>query len=212
MDHYSSQVLAHFGLIDQVRAEVARDLLIEAIDQPAAAVLAVLRNHWCEARGETCDQWCNRLGLEASDLDQQIGRQWRWLQWCRQTFSTGVESHYLKRKAGLDQVCFWQLAVNDADLAEELSLRLREGETSMLQLRATRRGPISLNGVEAELRPILQAMPAGAVSAPLPHASGWQLVQVEQHFPASLDASLRERLLLELGEEALQRVLKKGPQ
>lgn len=179
-----------------------------AIDLPAEPVLAVLRNQWCEARGETCDQWCQRLGLDPSDFDQLISRQWRWREWCRQMFATAVESHYLRRKAGLDQVCFWQLEVSDADLAEELSLRLKEGEATMQQLGGMRRGPIPVHGVLPDLRPVLQAMAAGAVSAPLPHPSGWQLVQLEAHLPASLDPPLRQRLLLELGEQQLQKLQK----
>jgi hypothetical protein len=202
---FGSEALARWGLLELVQREERRDVLMAAVPLPAPAVLEVLRSQWSDRHGEDAEQWCARLGARPADFDALVAREWRWAAWCEQRFAASVASTFLRRKVGLDQVCFWQLDVQDADLASELYLRLREGETSMQQLHAQRCGPVALEQLPAPLRAVLLGMRVDAISAPMSVGSTWQLLWLQQRLPAALDEPMRKRLLLEMGEQLLNR-------
>lgn len=200
MEQYEATDLARWGLLAAVRREAARDRLMAGVPEPSEAVLAALR--------------------QQSDADPRLlARQWRWQQWCEQQGAARLNSHFLARKAGLDQVSFWQLRTRDADLASELVLRLRENECSFEQLAAeARQGdqdwqvsftPLrALEQIPPELAALLRVSEPGVVWAPRPDAAGgWLVLRLEQRVPAVLDASLRAHLLQELGEQALMQQL-----
>jgi hypothetical protein len=208
---FGSEALARWGLLELVQREERRDVLMASVPMPAPAVLEVLRSQWSDRHGEDVDQWCSRLGFQPADFDALVAREWRWAACCEQRFAASVASTFLRRKVGLDQVCFWQLDVQDADLAAELYLRLREGETSMQQLKAQRCGPVALEQLPAQLRAVLFGMRVDDISAPRPVGSTWQLLWLQQRLPAALDEPMRKRLLLELGEQLLASEPKPSP-
>ena len=200
---FGSEALARWGVLDLVLREDRRDRLLASVPPPPPAVLAVLRSQWSEVHGETSDQWCERLGMQSSVFDAFVSRRWRWEAWCEQSFAGSVSSTFLSRKAGLDQVCFWQLDVDDADFAAELYLQLREGETAIHLHHAQLYGPVALEQLPAHQRNLLMVMRVGDISAPKPVGSTWRLVSLHQRLPAALDDAMRQRLLLELGEQHL---------
>jgi hypothetical protein len=208
---FGSEALARWGLLELVQREERREVLMGPVPMPSPAVLEVLRRQWSDRHGEDAEQWCARLGARPVDFDALVAREWRWAAWCEQRFAASVASTFLRRKAGLDQVCFWQLDVQDADLAAELYLRLREGETSMQQLKAQRCGPVALEQLPAQLRAVLFGMRVDDISAPRPVGSTWQLLWLQQRLPAALDEPMRKRLLLELGEQLLASEPKPSP-
>lgn len=57
--------LARWGLLESARREAVRDSLIEEIDQPPAAILAVLLQQWIQERGfngqAALEAWLGRL-------------------------------------------------------------------------------------------------------------------------------------------------------
>ena len=201
---FGSEALARWGLLEVVQREERRDLLMASVPLPAPAVLEVLRIQWSDRHGEDMDQWCARLGAQPADFDALVAREWRWAAWCEQRFSTSVASTFLRRKAGLDQVCFWQLDVQDEDLASELYLRLREGEATMQELHAQRCGPVALEQLPAPLRAVLLGMRVDTISAPRAVGSTWQLLWLQQRLPAALDEPMRQRLLLDMGDQLLR--------
>lgn len=206
--HYSASDLARWGLLDAVRREVARDALIAAVAPPSAAVLAAARQQWLQQHQPPAD-------LAEAALDALVERSWRWQQWCEQHGAAKLATTFLARKAGLDQVSFWRLHTHDADLAAELVQRLRERECSFEQLASDasqtaqtwRVGFVPLRPLAQlpqDLAAVLRVSEPGVVWAPRPAAEGgWQVLRLEQRQSAVLDGPMRERLLQELGEQAL---------
>ncbi|MCP9882647.1 hypothetical protein KBY65_09150 [Cyanobium sp. Alchichica 3B3-8F6] len=200
--HYSSEQLARWGLLEQALREDCRDGLIAEIPPPCEAVLAVLREQALQA------------GQPLSDA--LLARQWCWQQWCRQTFRSSLSSHYLQRKHQLDQVVFWQLRVEEEELASELYLRLKEGETSFTALaslshvQVQRHGPLRFEQLPGPLAARLRQSSAGVVQAPWCWGEAWLVVKLEQLFNASLDEGLQRHLLAEMGEAQLQQALNRG--
>ena len=217
--------LARWGLADLVQREQRRDQLMAEVPMPEPTLLEVLRCQWAEtlqrSSGERPEQWLARLGLQQEDADALAARPWRWQRFCEQRFSAAVRSTFLARKAGLDQVAFWRLELADAELAAELHQQLREQETSFEQLAAQARdgepwavervGPVALEALPPELTALLRTLQPGELRRPLPVASRWQLVRLEQRWPAVLDQPLRTRLLAELGEQLLEQLSVAAP-
>ena len=186
---YSASDLARWGLLEPVRRELIRDRLMTAIAEPSPAVLAVLR--------------------QQSHADEAaLVRRWRWQQWCQQHGTAKVASHFLARKAGLDQVSFWRLISGDSDLVSELYQQLREGESSFEQLAHQAQvaliGPVQMAQLPADLAALLRISEVGVLWPPRQQPDGsWQVLRLETRFPAVLDESLRHQLLAELGEQVL---------
>ena len=182
-EHFTTDQLASWGLLDLARREACRDALMAEVAEPPEAVLAVLRQ---QARAQA-------PGDVPLPSDAQLGREWRWQQWCQLSFGAKVASRYLQRKHQLDQVVFWQLRLEPAEqpdrqaeeLAVELYLRLKEGEISFAALAAS----------------------SGAVQPPWRWRQAWLVLQVEQVINARLDGALTQQLLAELGDAHLQQEL-----
>lgn len=220
--HYSPRDLARWGLLDAARREAARDQLLAAVPLPSPAVFEVLLSQWAQAQGlgsqADVPRWLAERGLGPEDLQALVARPWRWQQWCERQGAGRLNSHFLARKAGLDQVRFWRLLCDDQDLVAELYQQLREGETRFEQLaeqscsgwQVEQVGPLALEHLSGELAALLRVSEVGVVWAPRPVArGGWQIVLLEERLPAVLNEALRRQLLEELGEAALQQMLKK---
>jgi hypothetical protein len=186
-------------MLEAARRESTRDQLMVAIPEPSEAVLAVL--HQQHPDGDPA----------------QLARRWRWQQWCQQHGAARVASHFLARKAGLDQVSFWRLACSDGDLIGELYQQLREGESSFEQLaqqggeawQVSFSGPVALEQVPPDLAGLLRVSAVGELWAPRQLADGrWQLLRLELLQAAVLDDTLRARLVAELGEASLAQMLR----
>lgn len=212
-DRYSRRELASWGLLDTADRERRRDQLLASVAMPSDAVLKVLRLQWTELHGLLPQQWLERSGLDPEALDALVSRQWRWQRWCEQRFSGSLNSYYLSRKSGLDQVLFWQLELADGDLAAELYQRLRQGEASFEALAqqfaadedviVRRRGPIPLDELSGELSLVLNRLRSGELLAPRLVGAVWQTLQLERKETQPLSPELRLRLLGELGEAVL---------
>ena len=223
---FSARDLACWGLLDAARREAARDRVIAAEPMPPQAVFEVLLSQWAQGQGLTSQaalaSWLAARGLDPDDLPALVARSWRWQQWCERSCGAQLNSHFLARKAALDQVTFWRLLCGDGDLAAELYQQLREGETRFEQLaqqgssgasagdgaspwRVEHTGPVALEQLGGELAGLLRVSEVGVVWSPRPAAGGaLQIVMLEQRQPVVLDEALRRQLLEELGAAALQ--------
>lgn len=221
---YSRRDLARWGVLDLVRREAVRDRLIASVAMPPASVFEVLLSQWSAAQGlmsqAALDRWLEQRGLSPGDLPALVSRSWRWQQWCEREGSSGLNSRFLDRKGGLDQVTFWRLLCSDHELIAELHQRLRGEETGFEQLaeqaQASRGlfavehvGPVALEELSPPLAALLRVSEVGVIWAPRPASAGeWQIVLLEQRHPAALNPTLRGRLLEELGEARLAEALK----
>ena len=78
----------------------------------------------------TQEGWQQQQGLSSEQWEQLATRSGSWLLWCQRNLEDKLNSHYLKRKNQLDQVSYSLLRVKEKHLANELHLRIKEGEAS----------------------------------------------------------------------------------
>ena len=148
-------------------------------------------------------------GLQEADAIWQAELPRRIARHCEEHFSHRAEQRFLARKNQLDQVIYSLLRVEDGALAQELYLRIDEGEADFAELAASySQGPErSTRGVVGPV-PILQAHPIlaerlrtsrpGQLQAPLRIEQWWLVVRLESLRSAVFDAEMGARMAREL--------------
>jgi len=160
--------------------------------------------------------WMQQEGLNQSELAIRAQRHHLWLQVCDQHCGKKLASHFLQRKNDLDQVVYTVLPIAEQELCSELYMQLKEGETTFDALLQNlpahpelgprgQQGPVALSDLPEGLAQLLRVSQPGQLWPPKPIQQGWILVRLEESRPAVLDQPLRRRLLLELGQELLNR-------
>ena len=131
-----------------------------------------------------------------------------------------AESRFLKRKDHLDTVSYSLVRVNDKFLANELYLRLTEGESDFAEI-----SKIYSLGPEKETRGLLGPMPftqghpalvnclrnskVGQINKPLNIEELWLVTRVESIVEASLTSEMELQMAKEIFHEWLQEESKK---
>lgn len=199
-----------------LEALAAQAPLPESLDTTAA--LARLAAPLQLERGEQLEPWCRQHGIPLADLQALAGFSDRLQAASEAIWGDAVPGRFLERRASLDQVTLSVLRFEDADLALELYFQLRDGELSYSTLidrygtdpgqppRAMV-GPVAL----AQLQPLLaraaERYAPGALIPPLEINGLVHLLRVEAFSKASLDAPMRQRMLIELRQQWLEEQL-----
>ena len=175
---------------------------------------------WCQQQRidspQTLQRWQQQQGLSPEQWQQFVARRWRWLLWCEQNLEAKLNSHYLERKSQLDQVSYSLLRVKDQHLANELHLRIKEGEASFEEIASEysegperqqggRLGPVPLSQPHPMLAKLLQVSTPGQLWPPKQLENWWIVVRLEELHCTELTDSLKQRLLFELGRSAPRR-------
>ena len=222
LSSFSSRQLASWGLLRQARREAAIDDCLQSIPPPPAEQLKGLLEQWCQQQQidspHTLQRWQQQQGLSQEQWQQFVARRWRWLLWCEQNLAAKLNSHYLERKSQLDQVSYSLLRVKDQHLANELHLRIKEGEASFEEvaeeysegrerLQRGRLGPVPLSQPHPMLAKLLRVSTPKQLWPPKQLENWWVVVRLEELHCAELTDSLKKRLLLELGDQHLEEQL-----
>ena len=177
---------------------------------------------WCQQQRidspQTLQRWQQQQGLSPEQWQQFVARRWRWLLWCEQNLEAKLNSHYLERKSQLDQVSYSLLRVKDQHLANELHLRIKEGEASFEEIASEysegperqqggRLGPVPLSQPHPMLAKLLQVSTPGQLWPPKQLENWWIVVRLEELHCTELNDSLKQRLLFELGDQHLEEQL-----
>lgn len=147
--------------------------------------------------------------LWQAELPRRIARH------CETHFAHRAEQRFLARKNQLDQVIYSLLRVQDGALAQELYLRIDEGEADFAELaarysqgpeRATRGvvGPVPLLQAHPTLAERLRTGRPGHLQAPLRIEQWWLVVRLETLRSAVFDAEMSTRMARELFDEWVQ--------
>ena len=205
-------------MLQQAKREAAVDVCIESIPFPPAEQLKSMLEHWCQQQRidspQTLQRWQQQRGLSSEQWQRFVARQGRWLIWCEQNLQAKLNSHYLERKSQLDQVSYSLLRVKDEYLANELHLRIKEGEVSFDEIasefsegperrRGGRLGPVPLSQPHPMLAKLLQVSTPGQLWPPKQLENWWIVVRLEELHCTELNDVLKKRLLLELGDRYL---------
>ena len=178
---------------------------------------------WLQKQGiQSHDQLQSHLGLHGMTEDDarwQAELPTRIQHHCHEQFLHRAEQRFLSRKQQLDTVIYSLLRVSSEPLANELYLRIAEGEADFAELaasyaegmeQATRGvvGPVPLVQAHPILANVLRTSQPGELRPPLQIDPWWLVVRLESLQPASFDEAMQSRMTHELFEEWVQEEVK----
>ena len=125
-------------MLHQARREAIIDKCIQSLPPPTTNQLKGMLEEWCQQQRldspQKLERWQQQQGLSSEQWEQLATRSGSWLLWCQRNLEDKLNSHYLKRKNQLDQVSYSLLRVKEKHLANELHLRIKEGEASFEEI------------------------------------------------------------------------------
>ena len=217
-DSISIERLKVWGLLKIVKREKIIDQLINNSEKSSQEKDIIFKN-WCKNLNINSQNdlinWQKNQGVSNEEWETLVLRRELWLEWCNDKFKNKINSHYLKRKNQLDKVTYSLLRVRNLNLANELYLRIREGEASFEEIvlkfsegpekkYAGRIGPVSINQPHPLLSKLLQISEIKQLWPPKQLDNWWIVVRLEENYHAKLTDELKSQLALELGEEYLK--------
>jgi parvulin-like peptidyl-prolyl isomerase len=171
---------------------------------------------WLQQKGiQSPEQLANHLahqGMTEADALWQAELPVRVRHHCHEQFLHRAEQRFLSRKQQLDTVIYSLLRVSSAALANELYLRISEGEADFAELAATYAegpeqatrgvvGPVPLLQAHPILANVLRTSQPGELRPPLAIDRWWLVVRLESLQPATFDDAMQTRMTHELFEE-----------
>ena len=218
--------LRSWGYGSLVQREELRDRLLQgqpalSDEQKQQAVPLFVASRQLRSQ-QAVQQWLQIEGLTEEDFIRRAERQLRWQLLCEQRFKGQASTLFLKRKSQLDRVSYSLLWIAEEALAHELFLQLSEGERRLEQIAVElnaakpavlsgQHGPVALGEVPDVLRELLRVSASGKLWPPREAEGGWCIVRMDQLLPVVFNQGLKQQLVLELGEEWLQRELQPAP-
>ena len=216
----SEKLLASWGICGVVAREKVRDRLLETsasltAEQKKNAIpiyLSSLKIH----TDDELKRYLLSEGLTKEEMTCRAERHLRWLHLCEKRFRQKVSSLFLKRKTQLDRVVYSLHWIADTSLAQELFIRLKEGEcrfehlASFSPIKSTdgllsgKFGPVPLGEIPTHLAELLRVSEPEQLWPPQEAEGGWIIIQLNQLQPAVFNQRIRRELCLELGDLWIQ--------
>ena len=218
---FTSKQLSSWGMLSKVRRELLIDERIAKVKYPDKETFNDIQQIWLKESGinseEDLRKWEHKQSLSQQDWQGLLIRRWRWLEWCKNNLSDKVPSHYLRRKSQIDKVTYSLIRVKDEYLANELFLRIKNRENTFEEIASKysegaekqnggKIGPISLDKPHPLLSRLLQVSNEGQLWPPKELGEWWIIVKMEKLLCTELNEEVRQKLLLELGEEELAKM------
>ena len=212
IDSSTVELLRRHGVLRSLLISQVTEELVEAEPLKPEELKAVMKGYCNRHNLSTKDLIAihrKKNGFSQEDLHWHASLQ----EWIRRTslkkFEAKAELHYLKRKEQFDKVTYSQLSTSNQFLAQELFLRLNEGEAKYGELASQLRrsgetkgqgrfGPIEMSKVPNPLVPQLRSNSLGTLLEPIQVQSKWLVVRLEEFQPSQFDATMNQKMCLEL--------------
>ena len=182
-----------------------------------------LMQRFCKQKGikdeQALQKFLQREAISSEDLSWRLSLPIRIERYSSEKFGGKAEQHFLERKEQLDSVMYSLLRVKDAYLAQELYLRIAEGEASFAELASDFSegaektnggsvGPVPLRQAHPELSEALRTHAPGRLIRPFKIEDWWLVVRLNRYIPASFDETTRKRMCAELFQNWLDEQIK----
>ena len=212
--------LTEWGLIGRVKREKLIDNFLISQEYPSIQQKKDIFSAWKKMNAisdnSSFNKWKKDNGLSDLELKAIIFRNWRWEQWCKNNFKDMIPSYYLERKILLDQVSYSILRVKKKTLAQELFLRINEGESSFEEIASKysegperdtfgKVGPVSMNQPHPKLARLLQISKPGQLWAPKELEGWWIIAKLNKIITTEFNEMIHLKLALELGEKEIEK-------
>lgn len=212
----------HQSVMDLVRRLELWPQLLRRQEEEAIVRLVELEPEWLERRRQelladrSLAEVLAEKGWSEEDFELDLARPEALQRFARQQFGPGLEERFLAAQGGHDQVIYSLLRVRDPALAQELWIRLEEGETTFAEAASSfGEGPeAALKGLigpqpvgqlqPPELVDILRCLRPGQLHPPRRFGEWSVLLRLEQLTPSRFDEAMQQFLLNEQLEAFLK--------
>jgi parvulin-like peptidyl-prolyl isomerase len=202
-------LLARYNLLPQLIREILIEQAIAPVNLTSAemdAACAAFYESQQVSDPELRQQWLQQTGYSAQQIVELVSRPLRLQRLKESRWGNRVESDFLTQKQEYDQLVYSLLRSQEPGLIQELYFRIQEGEASFSELaRQHSEGPESQTSGLIGPVPMTQPHPLiadklkhsqpGLILPPLQLDQWFVLVRLEQYIPATLDATIRQKLL-----------------
>ncbi len=220
MENISYEEIASWGLLRMIKAEKIIDENILNIRLPTQDEFNNIVKQLCSFNKieseEALKIWKKSNGLIDEIWEAFIIRKWRWTFWCIKNFEDKIVNYYLERKPYLDMIEYSIIRVKNENLANELFLRIKEGEDKFEDIANNYSegaekntnghiGPIPLGNAHPHLAHLLQISEKGQLCSPRKIDKWWVILKKEKLLNSSLNDEIIQKLSLELGMSFLNK-------
>ena len=214
-----------WGIEGSIKREIIIDRLIdeqnEAEDAEEAEeelIQLYLRNNNINTQEELA-RWMLKENLDKSSLLARAKRHAMWVKICEKKYKNQAATIFLKNKSKLDKVSYSMIWIEDEALANEVFVRIKEGECSIDDailmstnppqgLAIGRIGPVKLLELPDALAELLRISQPKQLWPPIKVEEGWAIVKNEKLWPAVFNKEEKIKLLIELGENWIAEEIK----
>ena len=213
-----------WGIEGSIKREIIIDRLIEDVkesEEPEEELIqAYLKNNGINTQ-EQLARLMLKENLDKSSLLARAQRHAKWIKVCEKKYKNQAATIFLKNKAKLDKVSYSMIWIEDEALANEVFVRIKEGECSIDDailmstnppqgLAIGRIGPVKLLELPDALAELLRISQPKQLWPPIKVEQGWAIVKNEKLWPAVFNKEEKSRLLIELGEQWIAEEIKAG--
>ncbi len=170
---------------------------------------------------EELAKWMRNQNMDKKSLLIRAVRHSKWLKVCEKKYRTQAATRFLKDKAKLDQVSYSMIWIEDEALANEVFVRIKEGECSVDEailmstnppqgLKIGRVGPVELRKLPDALAELLRVSQPKQVWPPIKIESGWAIIKNEKLWPAVFNKEEKRKIILDIGEQWISEEIRKA--
>jgi len=167
---------------------------------------------------EKLQAWLEKANLSEEQASRNILEALQLETYKKQRFGSEVEKIFLDTKEQRDRVVYSLLRVKDQAAAQELHLRLEEGDATFTDLSQEHSagperetggliGPIVMGRLHPQLAELLRISKPGQLWHPMPIDDWWVIVRLDKKLPAQLDEAMEQQIREECFEEWLKQQL-----
>jgi parvulin-like peptidyl-prolyl isomerase len=217
------------GKLQPMITDILREYILDRelksrsdLDIPVASIEQAVINFRLERNlsdPQAFQQWLENNRMSYEGFHQQILAGFKREKLKLLVVEPELENYFLQRKPALDAVVLSRISLNDYELAETLSNRLKEQETRFEELAKEysitnersfngMMGAVAWSTLPDSLKVVIQQTLPGQIVGPLEVEGGWCIFRVEQFLEASLEnPQIKQRLQNELFERWLNQQL-----
>ena len=216
--------LKRWGIEGAIKRELILDKLIANEDTPVLSeeeiIQSFLKNESIYTQEELA-KWMRNQNMDKKSLLIRAVRHSKWLKVCEKKYRNQAATRFLKDKAKLDQVSYSMIWIEDEALANEVFVRIKEGECSVDEailmstnppqgLKIGRVGPVELRKLPDALAELLRVSQPKQVWPPIKIESGWAIIKNEKLWPAVFNKEEKRKIILDIGEQWISEEIRKA--
>ncbi len=222
---YVLNMLAEYQLLPLFLTEVIIDKTTQEISLTPEEELSALEQYYVQQQignDEQRQQWLIHYRMSPEQLSRQALRQFKLAKFKYMTWNHVLEADFLKYKPQLDRYVYSLIRVGNAELAQELYFRLKEGENTFAELApqysegpeaktAGQVGPVAATTLHPDLVQMLTGSKPSQLWPPQKIGEWSVIVRLEQCMNAQFNEAVRSQLLERRYKEWLEPQLQSIP-